>query len=223
MAQQINLYHPAFRKQRKHFSARSAVPALGLVVAACAAVFIYALVQTNRTEALARDFAAQVDAERKQFVAATGKLAANAPSKALEAELVRLEGALKARRGVLRALSTGELGNTSGFSDFFAALGRQAVPGVWIVGLGLAESGDLLQIEGRALRPELVPAYLKALSAEPVMRGRQMTELRLAARRAPEAAAKHETPGTPQRFVEFHFSAPVAAEKALPPSKGASK
>jgi Fimbrial assembly protein (PilN) len=124
---------------------------------------------------------------------------------------------VKARQSVLAVLSTGELGNTTGFSEFLAAFGRRVVPGVWLTALSIGESGNDLQVSGRALRPELVPAYLKALSDEPMMRGRRVTEMKLAARTvapppAQEGSAK-AAPG-PQRFVEFTVSAPLRESDA---------
>jgi Fimbrial assembly protein (PilN) len=130
----------------------------------------------------------------------------------LESEVARLEGEVKARQAVLAALSIGELGNTTGFSEFLAALGRQALRGVWLTGLNIGEAGNNLQISGRALRPELVPAYLKALSAEPMMRGRQVTEMKLAAKATappPAQGGTAKAAAGPQRFVEFTVSAPL--------------
>jgi hypothetical protein len=121
---------------------------------------------------------------------------------------------------VAAALRTGELGNTAGFSGYFAALGRKAMPGVWLTGFSVGESGNDLQVRGRVLHPDLVPAYLRALSDEPVMRGRQVTELKLSAK----ATGAAPQPAGPERFVEFSLAAQrrvPAADK--PASKPASK
>jgi hypothetical protein len=67
-------------------------------------------------------------------------------------------------------------------------------------------------VSGRALRPELVPAYLKALSDEPMMRGRRVTEMKLAAKTAvppPGKGGPAKAAPAPQRFVEFTVSAPL--------------
>jgi len=221
MSQQINLYNPIFLKQEKHFSARTIVQALGLIVVGLAAFYAYALVQTRAAERAEREQRQQVAAQRDQFMKLGPKFSPEGRSKALEAEVARLEGEVKARQSVLAALSTGELGNTTGFSEFLAALGRQSIPGVWLTALNIGESGNDLQVSGRALRPELVPAYLKALSNEPMMRGRRVTEMKLAAKTAAPPAAQGGTakaaPG-PQRFVEFTVSAPLRVPDA---AKGA--
>jgi hypothetical protein len=217
MSQQINLYNPIFLKQEKHFSARTIVQALGLIFAALGAFYAYALVQTRAAESVTREQRDRVAAQRAQLVKLGPQLSPEGRSKALEAEVARLEAEIKARQSVLAALGTGELGNTAGFSEFLAALGRRVVPGVWLTGLNIGEAGNELQVSGRALRPELVPAYLKALSDEPMMRGRRVTEMKLAAKvAAPPPAPGGDATNAPalRRYIEFTVSAPMRTPDA---------
>ena len=207
MSQQINLYNPIFLKQEKHFSAKAILQALGLVVIGVAGFYVFALIQTRSAEALLAQTREQVDKQRERFVAVAPQFTPAVRSKVLEAELLRVESEVKARRSTLDVLSTGELGNTKGFSEYLGALARQSVPGVWLTGIVIGESGRDLRIEGRALRPELVPAYLKSLNEEPVMRGREVTEMKVAAKEVPPAAAKAPSPAGPARYVEFGLAA----------------
>jgi hypothetical protein len=217
MSQQINLYNPIFLKQEKHFSARTIVQALGLIVAALGAFYAYALVQTRAAETATHEQRDRVAAQRDQLVKLGPQLSSEGRSRALEAEVARLEAEIKARESVLAALGSGELGNTAGFSEFLAALGRRAVPGVWLTGLNVGEAGNDLQLSGRALRPELVPAYLKALSDEPMMRGRRVTEMKLAAKVATPPPSPGGTPTAtpgPRRYIEFTVNAPLRTPDA---------
>ncbi|HYD55473.1 MAG TPA: PilN domain-containing protein [Burkholderiales bacterium] len=207
MSQQINLYNPIFLKQEKYFSSRAIAQALGLVIVGLAVLYVFALTQTRKAEALGAETRAQVAAQRDRLVKITPRFSPEARSKVLEAEAARLEAEVKTRRATLDALSTGELGNTSGFSEYMAALGRQAVEGVWITGVSIAESGGELHIQGRALRPELVPAYLQALNQEPMMRGRQVTEMKLAAR---QATPTEKPAPRPSQYVEFSLAAKIS-------------
>lgn len=214
MSQQINLYNPIFLKQEKHFSARTIVQALALIVVGLVTFYVYALVQTRGAERATREQRDQVASQREQLVKLGPKFSPEGRSKTLESEVARLEVEVKARQSVIASLSTGELGNTAGFSEFLAALGRQAVPGVWLTGLNIGESGNNLQVLGRALRAELVPAYLKTLSNEPMMRGRRVTEMKLAAKTAappppPAPGEPAKAPLGPRRFIEFTISAPL--------------
>ena len=202
MSQQINLYNPLFLKKEKHFSARTMAQALGVVALAIAAVFAASLFQTRSAERLAAQYREQLTHEQGRLVA-LGQAGSASPSKALESEVAQLEAEIKVRRQTLQALNTGELGNTAGFSEFLAALGREALSGVWLTRVRIDDAGNGLLVEGRALRAELLPAYLKALSRESMMRGRRVTEMKVT---ASSAAAGQNAPA---RFVEFSLAAPL--------------
>jgi len=218
LSQQINLYNPLFLKQEKHFSARAMAQALGVIALSLAALYGYALFESRASERTAREYAQQLNTQRDQLLKLTAKLATQGRSKALEAEVARLDADVKSRQATLDALGTGELGNTAGFSDFLAAFSRQALPEVWLTGIRIGDSGNDLVVQGRALRAELVPAYLRALNQEPMMRGRRVTEMKLAAHGA-EPAAKDRS-AEPEHFIEFTLTAPLRVAEA-PAAKGA--
>ena len=216
MSQQINLYNPLFLRKEKYFSARTMLQSLGLIALGLLALYAYALVQTRDLERVAGEYSQQLGTQREQFV----RLSGQGSSKLLEAEVARLQTALAARRGMLDALQGGELGNTNGFSRYFAAFGRRPMRGVWLTGFSVGESGNELRIRGRVLYADLVPAYLKALNNEDVMRGRQVVELKLAARDESAARGAQAAPG-PARFVEFDLFAPLRlVEPAKPAATG---
>ena len=212
MSQQINLYNPLFLKKEKHFSARTMTQALGVVALAIAAVFAFTLFQTRGAERLAAQYRDQLAREQAQLTALVGQTSSATRSKALESEVAQLEAEIKLRRGTLQALSTGELGNTAGFSEFLAALGRQAMSGVWLTRIRVDDAGNGLAVEGRAVRAELLPAYLRGLSREPMMQGRRVTEMKVTAAAAKAGQAE------PAPFVEFSLTAP--RELSEPPAPG---
>ena len=218
MSQQINLYNPIFLRQEKHFSARTMAQALGVIALGLVALYAYALIETGRAERSAQQQREQLASQRDQVVQLGAQLSAKGISKALEAEVATTEADLKTRQGTLEALNTGELGNTAGFSDFFAAFGRQAMRGVWLTGFRIGDAGNELVVTGRALHADLVPAYLQRLNSEPMMRGRRVVEMNLAAR---EVAAKGApgAAGEREQFVEFTFVAPLQVRP--PAAKGA--
>jgi hypothetical protein len=195
-------------RKEKYFSMRTMLQSLGLIALGLAALYAYALVQTRDLERVTASYAAQLGTQREQFV----KLSGQGRSKLLEGEVARLDAELKSRRGMLDLLQGGELGNTDGFSQYFAAFGRHAMRGVWLTGFSVGESGNELKIRGRVLHPDLVPQYLRALNDEQVMRGRQVTELKLVAKdetAVQKAAAAAGKAAGPERFVEFDLSAPL--------------
>lgn len=218
MSQQINLFNPLYLRKEKYFSARTMLQSIGLIALGLAALYAYALMQTRELERVSGDYGRQLAAQRDQFI----KLGGQGRSKLLEAEVARLEADLRARGAVLAMVQGGEFGNADGFSRYFAAFGRHAMRGVWLTGFSVGESGNELKIRGRVLYPDLVPAYLKALNDEDVMRGRLVTELKLVARDE-SGARRGSAPAAagPERFVEFDLSAPLRA--ADPAQPGAAK
>lgn len=220
MSQQINLFNPLFLRKEKYFSARTMLQALGIIALGLAALYAFGVFQTRGLEQAAAENTRQVTAQRDQLV----QLGGQGRSKLLEAEVARLDAEVKARRALAETLQGGELGNTDGFSQYFAAFGRHPMRGVWLTGFSVGDSGNELKIRGRVLYPDLVPAYLKVLNVEDVMRGRQVTELKLVARDeslARRGAAGASTAVGPERFVEFDLSAPLrVAEAAKAPAKG---
>jgi hypothetical protein len=54
------------------------------------------------------------------------------------------------------------------------------------------------------------------LNQEPMMRGRRVTEMKLAAKSAPRASGAAEQKG-PERFVEFTLTAPLRLAEAPAP------
>ena len=220
MTQQINLYNPAFEKREKPFSARTMSQALALVIVGVLTMHVYAVFQARSAERIAAQVHDQLSAQREQL-AKLAKLPSPTRSKALEAEIMRLEAEVKARQTTLQALNAGELGNTVGFSEFLAALGRQATPGIWLTSVTIADSGNELIVQGKALRAELMPAFLKALNNEPMMRGRRVTELKLTAKSSPPA---DKSATAPVRFIEFSITAPLQlAEAPTPASAGGAQ
>lgn len=221
MSQQINLYDPRFLRQEKHFSARAMAQALGIVALGLAALCGYAFFQSSAAESTARQQRQQLAGQRNQLVAVTAQLASRGMSKALEAEVARAEAEARSRVATLEALNAGELGNTAGFSDFFAAFGRQAMSGVWLTGFRIGDAGNELVVSGRALEAELVPTYLRRLNSEPMMRGRRVIEMKLAAKDAAAARDAKAAATQPQRYVEFAFVAPLRAR--APAGKAAAQ
>jgi hypothetical protein len=214
VSQQVNLYNPLFERKKKPFSVRTMGVALGFMVLAFVALYTYAAIKTHSAERLAAQLAQQVIVQRDQ-VTKLAAVPARTPDRSLEAEVARLDAEVRSRQTTLRALATGELGNTAGFSEFLAALGRRAVPGVWLTSVTIGESGNELIVQGRALRADLMPSFLRGLNDEPVMRGRKITEMKLAAKAAPKPAEGNAA-REPEAYIEFSLTAPFQLAEGIP-------
>ncbi len=187
MRQEINLYQPIFRKQKKVFSSKALLQASALVVAGLLLVYGYGVwrLQGLGEELLALQGQRQAASQRLE------KLAKQFPqqekSRVLEAELQRLTRDVRLRRKVEQLLTSGAYGNRKGFSEHLAALARQHIAGLWLTNVEISEVSKGVGLAGSAVDPKLVPKYVQRFSNEPSLAGMRFQHLRVD-RPEPESA-----------------------------------
>ncbi len=206
MSQYINLLGPAFRKQRQGLTLARALMALALTVLVMLALQAHDQQQLSGLREELTSAQRLVKAQSVHTDRLKGEGAAKKGSSGLDVEVQRLEGDLKSARDSMTVLEGGALGNRSGFARYLQAFSRQAIDGLWLTGFSVAGSGDVA-INGRVLRPELVPAYIQKLNNEPALQGRAFSALELR-RPAPPAnvapARDGEKPAVEaSRYLEF--------------------
>ena len=214
MAQQINLFSPLFLHKRKHFSAATMLQSLAVILVGILAFYGYAGYQVRTLQRTAADTAASLKTQSGLVANMTKEFSPQGRSRLLEEEAVRLGARLKQREDLLATVRTGGLGNSTGFSRYLSALARQSMPNVWLTGATVAGDEASLLINGRALHADLVPAYIRALNKEEVMRGRRVSELRMTARE--QQASGTAAPGGTSA------SAPAATAGAAASTQGAT-
>jgi hypothetical protein len=165
MYQQINLYQPIFRKQRQIFSAAALAQALGIVSAALLAIYAYGWTKVGALEAEVVQLEGRETALLTQLTRMDPALGANRRAE-LEAELAGLNATLEGQQRLLEELRKQPLGDPAGFSAYLSALGRQRTPELWLTALAIDGGTGAIELEGRSLRPELVPEYMQRLSTE---------------------------------------------------------
>lgn len=171
--QQVNLYQPIFRKQKKVFSALALVQALVLLALALTSIYGY-----GRWQLLALDKAlAGAKTQRATTQARLSEIQRLTPPRARDQRLVRAVESLHSqnefKRRTLAMLEADLGGAQAGFVGQLEGLARQRVDGVWLTRLALSEGGSGIGLNGNALAPELVPRYLQRLSAEASFSGTQ--------------------------------------------------
>lgn len=202
MTQQINLFDPRFREQKKHFSAATLAGALALLLVLSLGLQSLYARQNRALQATLSDTDRRVVTLREQLVRFSNEYSAQGRSTALVDEIARVEERLRARRELLAGMRSGGGGNVEGFSPYLAALARRTMNGVWLTGIEVGgKSGDLV-LKGRVLDSDLVPAYIGQLNKEEPFAGRTITELRLTAKTGKAASG-------PARYVEFSLSIPL--------------
>lgn len=216
MSQQINLFSPLLRKQKKYFSALTMVQALSLLLAGSLMFYAYLTYQVRTTARLEADLSRTLDNQQAILAKLSTETKNKQKNKQLESDVARLGQEIKGRQKILDTLQAGDFGNTKGFAEHLRAFSRQSVHGLWLTGFVINGAGDDTQISGRALQPELVPAYINRLKQEPVMRGKSFAVLEMG-QPAEEASAKDKDKKAEQaHFIEFNL------RSSEPDSKGAA-
>lgn len=211
MSQEINLL-PA-RASRKALRATSANGlALGVLAAAVLAIAL-AVYENYQLRGVQLE-AQRIERALKDVRAAHEKaVAARKPADAPDAKLTELEVQLQGRQQVLDTLKSGAVGTTAGFSQYMLALSRQTLPGVWLTAFDFADGGTALTLTGRALSPDLLPAYLQRLTQETPLQGRRFASMVVSQPRAgdPGAAA-----GVAAPYINFEISSEPAPRTGQP-------
>jgi len=223
MSRQINLYSPAFRSQPKTFSAGWTVAAVVVIAAGMSAYYAWDIRKLRGLSARKSQAEAQLKQLSEQLVA-LGQAGRRTKNKALEDQVASAENLLKTRQELFGRLQSGEIGNRDGYAKFLTALARQRVEGVWLTGVEISGPGNDFALDGRAIRADLLPGFIKMLRNEEAFRGKPIGTLALREReidpegerkaQAGPAAPAQGGPAGPRpgvRVVEFRIGTGVAA------------
>jgi hypothetical protein len=207
MRQQINLYQPIFRSERKQLSARTA--ALGLVIVAISlgALYAYGAWQIARLEQQVQ--AVRTEQTRQQRLAEEeGKLrGTRAPPTDILARVAALDARLTEHRQAGELLRAGAAGHTKGFAARLEALAHQHVDGLWLDLVLLSGTSPDLTIGGGTTAPSLVPRYLKALTQEAALAGTRFQSFMIEQPDSADAQAPNAMAG-----LRFHASSALPAQ-----------
>jgi Tfp pilus assembly protein PilN len=208
VSQQINLFNPALEQQKKIFAARTMAQALVVLVVGVVALAFYGQAHVAALQKLADAGAAQLAKKQARLASVASEFAPRPQSPALQGELAETETRLASLRKVAGVLDRGELGNTDGYSDYFKALARQNVEGLWLTGVSVGAAGNEIGVRGRALDPALLPGYLARLTHEKTMQGKAFGSLQIS-QAAPLKVVDKDGKETsaPAPYVEFSLQA----------------
>lgn len=197
MIQQVNLFHPIFRKQQKKFSAKAMLQAGVAVLAGIG--LMYALTWW-RLDVLRRQ-AREVDQQQAAAASRITDIGRDFPVRqatpALAARLLGLQQRVAASKRAYRILQHEHFGSTGGYSGYLIAFARQDVPGLWLTGLHIAGTGRHMTLEGRSMLPDLVPRYLQRLSTEKILAGTDFAVFRITRPQRPSGK------GALEPYVDF--------------------
>jgi len=179
MNQQINLFQPIFRKQRKILSFTALIQINVIFLVVLALIYLlgwWTLKQVNLEDS---KLAEQHQTNIVRLSELTNKVADWKEKYHSEDKLGKLRAELAAYSYIAQ-LFGGEFNSSKvGFSVYFNAFSRQVIKGLWLTGFKVSDGGGAIKITGGALAPEMVPQFIGRLSAEPKLMGTSFGVLRL--------------------------------------------
>ncbi len=217
--QNLNFYDPGLKARREWATA----PNAALAVGACAAVVALGTAWTQHGLAQLREpateTAAALEAAQGELTELTQRAAEVQPSAALQAQVQLAQASVTQRQAALELLRAGGLGDTNGHAAALSAFARQSLQGLWLTGVVL-DHGQVA-LRGRALDPQLIPAYVSRLNKEPALQGLAFRALEI---ERPVLAADEAASSPPRSapYVEFSLvsaagtQAPAKSEEARP-------
>lgn len=179
VVQQVNLYQPIFRKEHVAFSVNMLLLVILAASLCMTGIYGYAWWQNQQIQKLLATVEARNAHLIKQAGGVDGQLAEPGTDRELEHRIRLLGDKQKNRKNLLDELSTQSGGNHVGFSDYLEGLGRQVLPGMWFRDIKVSGGGEMLELEGSVLEPELVPQLLRKLHDEPAFTGKAFRVVRL--------------------------------------------
>lgn len=179
MSKQINLFNPALLKQKAVFTAATMATSLGVLMVGMLAIAAYGRYSVAKLEASATSGAALLEQRKARQAAVLLEFAPRHKSAEIERQISEAEVQLRALREVAVELKGGALGDTTGYAAYFKALARQSTGELWLTGVTITGAGKQIGLQGRALEPTLVPAYISRLAREPVMQGKSFGSLQI--------------------------------------------
>jgi hypothetical protein len=203
MSQQINLFNPDFLQKKKLFTAATMAASLGVLVVGLAGVSMVAKLRMASLQAQADQGAAQLERTQKRLASVTAEFSPRQQDAKLAEELGLAQSELLDLKEVAGTIARGELGDTAGYAEYFRALARQNVDGLWLTGVNIVGAGADFGVRGRAMDPALVPGYLGRLRNERVMQGKPVASLQIGEAAALKVVRDGKETSTPAPYVEF--------------------
>ncbi len=217
MSQQINLFNPVFRQQKKYFSSVTMVQSLGLVFLGCAFLVGDATLRLRQLETQVATTNATLLAKQEKLTQVKTQFPARGKSPALAGALREAQLEYAMLQAAAGTLIQGAYGEARGFSRFYQALGRQRIDGLWLTEVTLHDGGARIGVQGNVLQAAMVPQYMSRLASEPAMQGKSFSTLEIGQAARPVAGAGAAAPTS--GYLQFSLqSSPSAAgpEKATP-------
>ena len=167
MNQQINFFQAEFRTEKQNFSAATLLGFCGAIIFAMFLIQVFAIQKLSGIENELQIMSSQETAAVERLETLRPVITVVSGEQSWPARLDAAMRTLEEKQLVFSLVQGVTLGDTQGFSRYLRSLARQDTDGLWLTHISLTTLADNIRLEGRALRAELVPAYLQRLAEEP--------------------------------------------------------
>lgn len=173
MMQQVNLYQPILRKQKKVFSAAAMAQTLGVIALLMLALYGFSYWQVQQLENEHGELQLRQRELAARVADLSGKLDAQPASRELARRVTAAEREVELKQRLAGLLTDRPLADGDGFSAAFTALARQRVAGLWLTGIEIRNGDNTRKVtlQGFTARAELVPRLVQELGKEAAFAG----------------------------------------------------
>ena len=181
MIQQVNLYQAMFRPQQTALRATLIAQIVMGVLLILGAVYVYTWLQLGPLENRLADSQNQIAAGEARNAQLRQQFPAPRVNAATQRRHTQTREKLSHTREIAVKLRSGAFGSIDGLSVFLEGFARQHLEGTWLTRVRVQSGGRSMGLEGKALLPDLVPAYIDRLSQEPAFKGTSFSNMELKA------------------------------------------
>lgn len=206
MSQQINLLNPALIKQKDFLNTNNIAITLGLLSVLMLGYYSYAQKQLSLLTIQRSQVAEALSATQAQLKQTALLHQPRELNKALLDQIVQLEQKETMQQQVLQIVSQSSATPEKGYAALMRAFAKQSIDGIWLTSFSIDSNADKLNISGRTLQADLVPAYIARLGNEPALKGKSFAALNM-------TLPKTGTLATNQTAAPAPASAAVAVAK----------
>jgi Tfp pilus assembly protein PilN len=190
MEQQVNLYQPILRAEKRIFSARAIGGSLLTLGVCLGGLHAFGAWRTGRIERSVAIIERQVAAETSLREGVSAALRPSRSIVELQAQAIELTADIAARERALDLVNRDTASPATGFAARLEALGRRQIDGLWLRTIVVGSGDGLLALQGATVDRRLVPQYLAALAEEHAFDGVRFDKLAMRQATREEAPAQ---------------------------------
>lgn len=162
--QQVNLYLPELRPRRDLVTAVRLVQVLAVMLGVMMLLSVFNSWQRASLRSDLADVQQALAVQTARTEQVEQDVASRATDQALVSEMNTREQRILQSRDLYNFMSSSNLGNLNGFSEYLMDLSRASFSGLWITSFAIVGSAEHVSLQGYALQAAMLPDYVSRLS-----------------------------------------------------------